>query len=180
MTHRFYVIPLIAALVFAVSGCGTLPKLKKAEYNMGRMAANMGMMAQNMPQMAYTAHHMADTSDYLRGQMKSAQSDLTGKAKNSEKNTQKYLQAYVNNDRDMIKNLKAIHNELSNIKGAVNNTSKKVDSDPSSENLKLLSQLKDLETKLEAAAARLEKIEKRKSTLKAPKAPPTGSSAGPQ
>lgn len=157
--------------LFMICGCGTLPKMKKIEYQMGRMAANLGVMAQNMPQMAYTADRMANTSDFMQNQAEDMIDGLEHRGKDTEKTAQKYLQAYVNNDRDVVHNLRGIHKELEDMKGAVSRTKKSKPGEAPTA-LNLLAQLRDLEAKLETATGRLEALEKRRPMVKPPKAPP--------
>ena len=142
---------------------------------MGRMSANLGVMAQNMPQMAYTANRMANTSDFMQNQAEDMISSLEHRGKDTERTAQKYLQAYVNNDRDVVHNLRGIHKELENMKGAVRGT-EKTKYGAAAADLSLLAQLRNLEAKLEAATTKLEKLERRKPMVKPPKAPPIPSS----
>jgi predicted nuclease with TOPRIM domain len=143
---------------------------------MGRMAANLGIMAQNMPQMAYTANRMANTSDFMQNQADDVMSSLEHRGKDTEKTAQKYLQAYVNNDRDMVHNLRGIHKELEDIKGSIHRTKKtKTGATPS--DLSLLAQLRNLEAKLKAATERLKELEKRRPMKKPPMAPPIPSTS---
>ena len=143
---------------------------------MGRMSANLGVMAQNMPQMAYTANRMANTSDFMQNQAEDMISSLEHRGKDTERTAQKYLQAYVNNDRDVVHNLRGIHKELENMKGAVRSTKKSKSGATTPADLSLLAQLRNLEAKLEAATNRLEELERRKPMVKPPKAPPIPSS----
>ena len=138
---------------------------------MGRMAANLGVMAQNMPQMAYTANQMANTSDFMQNQAEGVIANLEHRGKDTEKTAQKYLQAYVNNDRDMVHNLRGIHKELEDIKGSIHRT-KKAKTGATPPDLSLLAQLRNLEARLQAATARLEELEKRRPMNKPPNAPP--------
>ena len=142
---------------------------------MGRMSANLGVMAQNMPQMAYTANRMANTSDFMQNQAEDMISSLEHRGKDTERTAQKYLQAYVNNDRDVVHNLRGIHKELENMKGAVRGT-EKTKSGAAPADLSLLAQLRNLEAKLEAATTKLEELERRKPMVNPPKAPPIPSS----
>ena len=170
---RKTVIALIC--IFMICGCGTLPKMKKIEYQMGRMSANLGVMAENMPQMAYTANRMANTSDFMQNQADDMISSLEHRGKDTERTAQKYLQAYVNNDRDVVRNLRGIHKELEDMEGAVGRTEKsKSGAAPS--DVSLLAQLRNLEAKLDAATDRLKQLERRKPMVKPPKAPPIPSS----
>jgi hypothetical protein len=101
---------LISALAFlSLAGCASLPDGKRIQANMDQMVGYMGMMV-------YSTSRMADAAERMERKSNGLMADLQKKGNSAERAIQNYSQAFLDNDRAVIKNLQGIKQELGELK----------------------------------------------------------------
>ncbi|MFH0822238.1 MAG: hypothetical protein V2B18_05760 [Pseudomonadota bacterium] len=151
---------LVLAGIVATSGCASLPDMNRIQSNMDNMVGYMGVMATNMPAMAYSTQRMADNADEMKRKADGMLKSLELRGQTAEKAVQNYLQAFIDNDRAVVKSLQGIRDELVEIKGSLRPGEPKkvgrVQSDQSNINKDLQARIGQLEERLQALAAQVE------------------------
>jgi len=107
-------IPMVVLVV--TSGCSALPDFTRIQSNMDRMVNYMGVMASCMPVMVDSTRRMANNADRLQARADGFIAQLQQDKETAERSIQNYSQAFIDGDRAMIKNLKGIRKELSEMK----------------------------------------------------------------
>lgn len=145
---------LIAACLLLVSGCAGMPDLKRMQGNMDAMVWYMGSTADS-------TRRMADNADRMQGQVGQMVAALEKKGQSAERAVQNYLQAFVDNDRASIAQLKNISQELSMVRGALRKPAEVPAPDDAKRREELNGKLRALQERLDTITTRLEKMEKR-------------------
>jgi hypothetical protein len=156
MTHCLKSLSIIAGL-FLMTGCANLPDFSKVQANMDAMVYYMGRMSSGMPRMAASFERM-------EGKVNGMLANLRKKGENTERAVQNYAQAFVDNDRAMIKALQGIQKELSDMKFSMSTPGRSLkrgqSADQTEINKKLQAKLVDLEARLIGIAEKMEKMKK--------------------
>jgi hypothetical protein len=144
---------LAVSLVLVASGCArVLPDLSKMQTNMDYMVHYMGMMVNGTQRMANAAERMERKSDGLLA-------DLGKKGGNVERAVQNYTQAFIDTDRAMVKNLQGIKMELGELKQTLRQPATAAEPQEQARvNAAVQTRLSNLEAKLTAIAAKMEKM----------------------
>ena len=151
---------LLIVGILVSCGCSSLPNFKKVEYQMGAMSGYMGAMSSGMPDMAYSTQRMVNSAERMSREAEGILADLEKKSESTEKTAQKYLQAFVDNDRDVVNSLRGIHKELADLKSAIRKAAEGAGANLAVPDKALLAKLGHLEAQLEAAASRLEALDR--------------------
>jgi len=143
---------------FLVAGCSSLPDMNRIQGNMDRMVHYMGVMSSSMPVMVHNTARMANTAERMQGKSDGLMSDLQKKGVTAEKAIQNYSQAFLDNDKAMIKGLQGIREELSELK---RKSDTPADRDQTRSNAALQARINELEAKLAALSDKIDKIDKK-------------------
>ena len=145
---RAWMILMVAGIAM-LSGCASLPDVNRIQGNMDAMVHYMGVMASNMPVMSYSTSRMAALAEKMDRKSDSLMNDIQKKGGSAERAIQNYSQAVLDNERGVIKNLKAIKDELGEIRHSLGAPGAQPESrDQSRINAELQSRLTTLEAKL--------------------------------
>ena len=144
---------LAVSFVLVACGCArVLPDLNRMQSNMDAMVYNMGMMVNSTARMANTAERMERKSDGLMA-------GLGKKGGDVERAVQNYSQAFIDNDRAMIKNLQGIKMELGELKQTLRQPATAAEGQEQARNIAAMqTRLNSLEAQLKAMAAKIEKM----------------------
>jgi len=144
---------LVVPLILAACGCArVLPDLNKMQTNMDYMVHYMGMMVNGTQRMANAAERMERKSDGLMA-------DLGKKGGEMERAVQNYTQAFIDNDRAMIKSLQGIKMELGELKQNLRQPATAAEPQEQARNIAAVqTRLNTLENQLKAMAAKIEKM----------------------
>jgi len=145
---------LIAVCLLLASGCAGMPDLKRMQGNMDAMVYYMGSTADS-------TRRMADNADRMQARVGQMVAGLEKKGQSAERAVQNYLQAFVDNDRASIAQLKNISQELSMVKGALRKPAEVPGPDDAKRREELNGKLRTLQERLDAITARLDQMEKR-------------------
>jgi outer membrane murein-binding lipoprotein Lpp len=143
---------------FLLAGCSSLPDMNRIQGNMDRMVHHMGVMSSSMPAMVYNTARMANTAERMQGKSDVLMSDLQKKGGSAEKAIQNYTQAFLDNDKALIKGLQGIREELGELKQRSDASSNK---DQSRSNAALQARINELEAKLATLSQKVDKIDKK-------------------
>ena len=150
-------VTLAVAGLAVLSGCASLPDVNRIQGNMDAMVHYMGIMASNMPVMSYSTSRMADLAAKMDRKSDSLLGEIQKKGGSAERAIQNYSQAVLDNDRGVIKNLKAIKDELGDIRKSLGAPGAQQESaDQSRINAELQSRLTTLEAKLRDLSAKVD------------------------
>ena len=142
---------------FLVTGCASLPDFSKVQANMDAMVYYMGRMSSGMPRMAASFERM-------EGKVNGMLANLRKKGDNAERAVQNYAQAFVDNDKAMIRTLQGIQKELADMKLSMSTPGRSIkrgrSTDQAEINRKLQAKLVDLEARLIGIAEKMEKMKK--------------------
>jgi hypothetical protein len=120
--------------------------------NMDYMVHYMGMMVNGTQRMANAAERMERKSDGLMA-------DLGKKGGEMERAVQNYTQAFIDNDRAMIKSLQGIKMELGELKQNLRQPATAAEPQEQARNIAAVqTRLNTLENQLKAMAAKIEKM----------------------
>ncbi|MBI5249696.1 MAG: hypothetical protein HY912_09390 [Desulfomonile tiedjei] len=147
--------------LFLVTGCASLPDMNRIQGNMDRMVHYMGVMSSSMPVMVHNTGRMAATAEKMQGKSDTLMSDLQKKGVTAEKAIQNYSQAFLDNDRAVIKGLQGIREELGELKHSLRQSEAPSDKDPQRSNAALQARIRELEAKFAALSDKIEKIDKK-------------------
>ena len=144
-----------------VCGCAALPDMNRLQNNMDQMVYNMGVMASNMPYMADNTRRMADNADRMAQRADKFMNQLPEDKKALERAFQNYSQAFLDNDKARLTVLRAIRQELSELKAALLNSRGPTQSlDQRSVEPSVQNSTRELEARVEALAAKIREIER--------------------
>jgi hypothetical protein len=104
---------------------------------------------------------MADNADRMQGQVGQMVAALEKKGQSAERAVQNYLQAFVDNDRASIAQLKNISQELSMVRGALRKPAEVPAPDDAKRREELNGKLRALQERLDTITTRLDQMEKR-------------------
>jgi hypothetical protein len=154
LKNRAKLILPVALLVF--SGCaGLLPDARKIENNMDQMTAYMGMMVGVTAKMAAAAERMEQKSDAL---IAGLEKNLDKKGSSAERAIQNITQAFLDNEKAMIKTLQGIKAEIAEFRQAVQQSSATPGKQSSSDAAIMLRKSVELERKLGSLAGQIDRI----------------------
>jgi hypothetical protein len=132
-----------------------------------------------MPVMVNSTQRMADNADRMTARAEGMLSSLQGNGKAMERTAQNYLQAFIDNDRAVVKNLRGIRDELVELKSTLASENPgKTDGRSSrspSFSPKMEARLMKLEERLDAISARLSQLRDQRETV-----PPRAAIPAPQ
>jgi hypothetical protein len=155
---------LMLSCLLALSSCASLPDLKKAEGNMDRMTYYMGVTASSMYQMTKITGRMANNMEKMERKANGMMQQMGESGKSAERSIQNYGQAFIDNDRALIKSLRGIKSELAEIKEARPLTGgSRENADQARVNMNIGGRLEKLEVGVEALSAKVKKMEQKKS-----------------
>jgi len=150
---------LAASLVLVACGCSRLPDLNRIQGNMDAMVHYMGVMASGMPVMVNSTARMADSAARMERKSDGLLADLGKKGGDVERAVQNYSQAFLDNDRATVKNLQGIKMELGELKQSLRQPATAAESQEQARvNSAVQGRLNNLEAKLTAIAAKIEKM----------------------
>jgi hypothetical protein len=150
---------LAASLVLVACGCSRLPDLNRIQGNMDAMVHYMGVMASGMPVMVNSTARMADSAARMERKSDGLLADLGKKGGDVERAVQNYSQAFLDNDRATVKNLQGIKMELGELKQSLRQPATAAESQEQARvNAAVQGRLNNLEAKLTAIAAKIEKM----------------------
>jgi len=142
------------------AGCAAMPDFNRIQSSMDQMAYYTGIMAQNMPCLTWSTTRMADSVERMERRTQAIVADLQGRGKTVESAVASYGQAFLDNDRAVIKNLNGIQQELGQLRQTLRSvppSGLESPQDQSRLNATIQSKLADLETKLNTIASQLSK-----------------------
>lgn len=150
---------LVAMSVLLACGCSRLPDLNRMQNNMDTMVHYMGVMASGMPVMVNSTARMANTAERMERKSDGLLADLQKKGGDVERTVQNYSQAFIDNDRATIQNLKGIKMELGELKQALRQAPGTPETtDQARINKAFQSRLGDIEARLAAISSKLDKL----------------------
>ncbi len=150
---------LAASLVLVACGCSRLPDLNRIQGNMDAMVHYMGVMASGMPVMVNSTARMADSAARMERKSDGLLANLGKKGGDVERAVQNYSQAFLDNDRATVKNLQGIKLELGELKQSLRQPATAAESQEQARvNAAVQGRLNNLEAKLTAIAAKIEKM----------------------
>jgi hypothetical protein len=148
----------LAALIFA--GCAALPDARKIENNMDSMVGYMGMMVGVTSRMASVAERMEQKSDTM---LAGLEKSLDKKGSSAERAVQNITQAFLDNEKAMIKSLQAIKQELSEFRQSVERHPGTPGKTSSTNVPEMQGKLVELERKLASLAGQIERSHSRQA-----------------
>jgi hypothetical protein len=152
---------LIAASLFLVASCASLPDLKRMQGNMDQMVQYMGVMASCMPHMVNSTGRMANMAERMQGKTDALLANLEKKGTGAERAIQNYSQAVLDNERAVIKSLQGIRQELGDLRQSFRPSGGSAEGqDQSRANVALQNKLNDIDARLSAVVAKMDKMSK--------------------
>ncbi len=152
----------IVSLVLLASGCASLPDVNRIQGNMDKMVHYMGIMSTTMPAMVYNTGRMADTAERMQRKSDGMLADLQKKGGTAEKAIQNYSQAFLDNDRAVIKGLQGIKEELSEVRQSIKHTDTTQDAREQARAASALqAKMNALEAKLSALSDKVDKLDRK-------------------
>jgi hypothetical protein len=149
---------LIVSSLFLTVSCAGLPDLKRMQGNMDQMVQYMGVMASCMPHMVNSTTRMAAMAERMQGKTDALLANLEKKGGGAERAIQNYSQAVLDNERAVIKTLQGIRQELGELKHSLRPAGgSATGNDQARANVALQNKLNDLEARLSAVTAKLDK-----------------------
>jgi hypothetical protein len=147
---------LIVSSLFLTVSCADL---KRMQGNMDQMVQYMGVMASCMPHMVNSTARMATTAERMQGKTDALLANLEKKGGGAERAIQNYSQAVLDNERAVIKTLQGIRQELGDLKQSLRPAAagSATGNDQARANAALQNKLNDLEARLSAVTAKLDK-----------------------
>jgi hypothetical protein len=120
----------------------------------------MGVMASSMPHMVNSTTRMANMAETMQGKTDALLANLEKKGTGAERAIQNYSQAVLDNDRAVIKSLQGIRQELGDMKQAFRPAAGSTEADQARANVALQNKLNDIEARLSAVVAKMDKMSK--------------------
>ncbi len=160
--RRFIKAVTIPGCVFLMWGCAALPDMNRIQNNMDQMVYNMGVMASTMPYMADNTRRMADNADRMAQRAEKFMTQLPEEKKALERTVQNYSQAFLDNDKARLGALRAIRQELSELKEAQSKgrgPAKSLDQSPADKSFQ--NSVGELEARVEALSAKIRELERK-------------------
>lgn len=122
----------------------------------------MGIMSTTMPAMVYNTGRMADTAERMQRKSDGMLADLQKKGGTAEKAIQNYSQAFLDNDRAVIKGLQGIKEELSEVRQSIKHTDTTQDArEQARAAAALQAKMNALEAKLSALSEKVDKLDRK-------------------
>ncbi|MGB6066058.1 MAG: hypothetical protein WBG50_14755 [Desulfomonilaceae bacterium] len=151
---------VVSTLFFAV-GCSALPDMRRIQGNMDQMVYYMGVMASTMPPMVNSTTRMATTAERMESKTDGLIAELQKRGTGAERAIQNYSQAVLDNERGVIKSLQGIRQELGDLKQSLRPTGSSAQGPrESASNATLQKKLNDIEARLSAVVAKMDKLSK--------------------
>lgn len=128
---------------------------------MDQMVYYMGVMASAMPSMANSTSRMAATTERMQYKTDGLIAELQKKGTGAERAIQNYSQAMLDNERGVIRSLQGIRQELGDLKQSLRPTGSSAQGPrQSASNAALQNKLNDIEARLSAVVAKMDKLNK--------------------
>lgn len=144
-----------------MAGCSSLPDMNRIQGNMDRMVHYMGVMSTSMPAMVHNTDRMASLAEKMQGKTDSLMSDLQKKGSTAEKAIQNYSQAFLDNDRAVIKGLQGIRDELGELRQSLRRPEAPSEKDAARTNAALQARINDLEARLATLSDKIDKMDRK-------------------
>jgi len=152
---------LIAASLFLVASCAALTDLKRMQGNMDQMVRYTGVMASCMPHMVNSTGRMANVADRIQGKTDALLANVEKKGTGAERAILNYSQAVLDNERAVIKSLQGIRQELGDLKQSFRPAGGSAEGqDQARANVALQNKINDIEARLSAVVAKMDKMNK--------------------
>lgn len=155
LTKRTVLTKLLLLPFVCFLGCAALPDIKRMQISMEQMAYYAGVMAANMPYMAHSTDRIASTGERLDQKTQKILGQFDKSGARVESAFQNYSQAFLDNDRSVIKNLQGIRQELNEMKQSIGKGGDGLEQ--AKANAALQAKLKELDDRLKALTTRMEK-----------------------
>jgi hypothetical protein len=148
---------LVVLLALVAGGCAGMPDFQRMQNTMDAMAYSTGLMAANMPHMVHSTTRMAAVAERAERRSYTMIDDLQKGRGSMERSVQNYVQSFLDNDRAMISNLKAIAKELGELRQSIRQSGASVqpDAEQPRVNARLQARLDQLETRLAEMSAQI-------------------------
>ncbi len=160
MTRILKTMLIVTSLSLAAS-CAALPDLKRMQGNMDQMVQYMGVMASCMPHMVNSTTRMANMAETMQGKTDALLANLEKKGTGAERAIQNYSQAVLDNERAVINTLQGIRQELGDLKQSFRPAPGSAEGrDQTRTNAALQNKLNDIEARLSAVVAKMDKMSK--------------------
>ncbi len=160
MRRLLKIVTLLGSFLL-MGGCAALPDMNRLQNNMDQMVYNMGVMASSMPLMVDSTRRMADNADRMASKADKFMGRLPSEKKALERAVQNYSQAFIDNDKARLGALRAIRQELSDLKETLRKGGPVKSNDQGSMDRSLQNNMRELEARLEAISARVKEMEKK-------------------
>lgn len=161
---RSYLIIILSVSVIAISGCASLPDFGRLQGNMDQMLYHMGVMSSSMPAMVNSTQRMAAMAERMERKTDVMIADMNNKGEGAERAVQNYAQAFVDNDRAVLKTLRGIKDELGHMRNnmvSASGSNRAVSQSQGAESRMMKQRISMLEQKLESIAQKLDSLESR-------------------
>ncbi len=143
-------------------GCSGLPDFRKLDFYSDQMVHSASVMAGHMPIMRDSMRRMADNTDRMAAKSAGSRGKIMDQLDSKERSLRNYMQAYVDGDRAIIKALRDIQHELSELKQAFRTAEKQGHAATASSTDKdLQARAQDVQTRLDSLLEQIEKMEKK-------------------
>jgi chromosome segregation ATPase len=152
---------VVFSFLFLTAGCSSLPDMNRIQGNMDRMVHYMGVMSTSMPAMVHNTARMANMAERMQGKSDMLMADLQKKGNTAEKAIQNYTQAFLDNDKAVIKGLQGIREELGELKQSMRRSDGPTDRDQTRSNAALQARINELEAKLATLSEKIDRIDKK-------------------
>lgn len=161
MTRILKTMLIVTSLSLAAS-CAALPDLKRMQGNMDQMVQYMGVMASCMPHMVNSTSRMANMAETMQGKTDALLANLEKKGTGAERAIQNYSQAVLDNERAVIKTLQGIRQELGDLRQSFHPAAagSAESREQTRSNIALQNKLNDIEARLSAVVAKMDKMSK--------------------
>ncbi len=157
--------PSIAAAIICLavfSGCSALPDFRKLDFYTDQMVHSASVMAGHMPIMRDSMGRMANNMDRMATKSASSRDKIMDQLDSKERSLRNYMQAYVDGDRAIIKALRDIQQELSELKQAFRTADKQGAAPTASLTDKdLQARAQDVQARLDSLLEQIDKMEKK-------------------
>lgn len=152
---------VVLSSLFLAAGCANLPDMNRIQGNMDRMVHYMGVMSTSMPAMVHNTSRMADTAERMQSKGDGLMAELQKKGTSAEKAIQNYSQAFLDNDKAVIKGLQGIKDELGELKHSLRKGEAPSDREQGRSTAALQARINELEAKLAALSEKIDKMDRK-------------------
>ncbi len=162
---RSYLITFLCFAVTVLSGCASLPDFGRLQGNMDQMLYHMGVMSSSMPAMVNSTQRMAAMAERMERKTDVMIADMNSKGAGAERAVQNYAQAFVDNDRAVLKTLRGIKDELGHMRNNMASpagANRATNQSQGAESRMLKQRVSMLEEKLQRIADKLSTLESRR------------------